>query len=1420
MADVSTFDKIRIGIASPQEIRTWSYGEVKKPETINYRTFKPERDGLFCERIFGPVKDWECHCGRYKKVKFKGIVCDRCGVEVTRSKVRRERMGHIELAAPVCHIWYLKGVPSPLSLLLDISPRPLEKVLYFASYIVTLVDRARINNEMSDFVGTIESALLDVERQGQEMLEEARRRTASDIKEHETAVEPTEEDPIGVAEWSEQDITYRHKLLDEELRDIENDTAERIQRLREGLQLINEKVERKLLLTEDEWSKIDDVLSVLDERLPERSIRDLVQAGMGGAAIRSLLMEVDLEKLARELRQEIASTQGPKRARAVKRLEVAEAFISSKSRPEWMILDAVPVISPELRPMVQLDGGRFATSDLNDLYRRIINRNNRLKKIVEIKAPESIVNHEKRLLQEAVDALIDNGRRQRPVVGSNNRPLKSLSDMLKGKEGRFRKNLLGKRVDYSGRSVIVVGPRLQLHQCGLPKEMAIELFKPFVMKTLVERGYTSNIKTAKRKIDRLNPEVWDALEEVIKEHPVLLNRAPTLHRLGIQAFEPILVDGKAIQVHPLVCSAFNADFDGDQMAVHVPLSVSAQAEARILMLSSKNLFSPANGGPVVSPSKDIVLGSYFMTMEKKNKEPFETIFSGPNEAILAWENGYVDLHDPIRVRISERGSAEKLVRTSTVGRLRFSLILPENMRYVNETIGKKQLGKLISRCSHLHGDERTIQLLDDLKNMGFREATNSGVTVAMSDMEVPEERNRIIKKTEEDVVKLNQQYRRGLITGGERKERVLEKWQGAAKDVGQAIVRTIDHFNPVFIITDSGARGTLSQITQLSGMRGIMSDPFGNMIEDLPVKSNFHEGLSVLEYFVSTHGARKGLADTALRTADAGYLTRRLVDVAQEVIIREEDCGVQAGIYVQEIREGNEIIEPLWERLIGRNTFDDIADPATGEVLIERNVDITEDVAKKVEAAGVKRVGLRSVLTCESRQGVCAKCYGRDLATRQQVDPGVAVGIIAAQSIGEPGTQLTMRTFHTGGIAQKQLVGVANVRQRRQEALKELHQDISQGIVSLDEDREAGGAQSQSSASSDRERVRAVQAVLKVLEDEVGGLLRVVELFEARKPKGQAIVTEFGGTVAAVEQKGLRRVIIHVDQAIREETSAGLLGESLAEDLTLGSDDPIPAGTEINEKIAKKLRESGMTSIKLRRAHLVPYRGQLQIQPGQIVEPGDRLTEGPLDPQKVLELQGVRGVQQYVVREIQRVYKSQGVDINDKHVEVIVRQMLKKRKIKNIGDTRFLPGQVVDKFEFEDENARVRDLDVPGREAEADWVLLGITEASLATESFLAAASFQKTTRVLTEAAVRGKKDNLVGLKENVIIGRLIPAGTGLPQYRNLGVHLEGLESDGIKGTALVVKQGGWGDGDGRFGSSAVVSEEEPSIDQEGESSI
>jgi len=1440
MTDASAFDKIRIGIASPGEVRNWSYGEVKKPETINYRTFKPERDGLFCERIFGPVKDWECHCGRYKKVKFKGIICDRCGVEVTRSKVRRERMGHIELAAPVCHIWYLKGVPSPLSLLLDISPRPLEKVLYFASYIVTYVDRGRINNEMESFKIALEQRVQELEDQRDEDIEQARVDAGAEIKARQTPPEPSEDEEEVIegmeAEpwqpWDEARIVDRNRHMEEEIKDIEKDSLEQIQSLRDALTLLDEKVEKRMLLIEDEYRKLESLMDMLSDKL-ERPLRlndpagEIVRAGLGGAAVKELLEEIDLEKLASDLRGEIALTQGPRRARAIKRLEVAEAFISSKSRPEWMILDAVPVISPELRPMVQLDGGRFATSDLNDLYRRIINRNNRLKKITEIRAPESIVNHEKRLLQEAVDALIDNGRRTRPVVGSNNRPLKSLSDMLKGKEGRFRKNLLGKRVDYSGRSVIVVGPRLLLHQCGLPKEMAIELFKPFVMKALVERGYTTNIKTAKRMIDKLKPEVWDALEEVIREHPVLLNRAPTLHRLGIQAFEPVLVEGKAIQVHPLVCTAFNADFDGDQMAVHVPLSASAQAEARILMLSTHNLFSPADGRPIVAPAQDMVLGAYFMTVMKEGEPRFDT-FGSRADAELAYATAQVGLQDAIDVALPngllQNGAGPgKTVKRTTVGRLLFMDIMPDNMHpfifkmlddmfekkaFKGNGFGKKDLGAIIAQCHRLNGDTRTIQLLDELKALGFQEATKAGMTVAITDMEVPEERNQIIVNAEKNVSSLNKNYQRGLITGGERKERVLEEWQKAAKDVGEAIFETIKPTNPIFMFTDSNARGTRGQITQLSGMRGVMSDPFGNMIEDLPVKSNFHEGLSVLEYFVSTHGARKGLADTALRTADAGYLTRRLVDVSQEVIVRADDCGTELGVYQEEIRDGNEVVEKLWERIYGRFALEDIAYPAThakaGGIIVAKGDLVTQDLAKVIMDSGVRRVGVRSPFTCELRMGICARCYGLDLANSKLVEPGVAVGIIAAQSIGEPGTQLTMRTFHSGGIAQKQLTGVANVRARKQEALKELHNDISRGLVSLDSQAEEPSAAAAPSATGvDRERVRAVQAVLKVLEDQVGGLLRVVELFEARKPKGQAIVTEFSGTVAEIEQKGLRRVIIHTPVVIDENTGSAVSGETLAEDLELGSHpdaeklermtptqakrateipETLVAGTELTDKHIKKIKDVFLvdgvteTQIKVRKAILVPYRGQLQVKQGDVVEAGDRLTEGPLDPQKVLDLQGIRGVSNYVVREIQAVYKSQGVDINDKHIEVIARQMLRKRRIKNAGDSEFLPGQMVDKFEFIDANKKVTDQETPGTEATADWLLLGITEASLATDSFLSAASFQKTTRVLTEAAVRGKKDSLIGLKENVIIGRLIPAGTGLPQYRNIEPRLEGLD--------------------------------------------
>ncbi|NLN76736.1 MAG: DNA-directed RNA polymerase subunit beta' [Armatimonadetes bacterium] len=1345
MADSSTFDKIRIGIASPDEIRSWSCGEVKKPETINYRTFKPERDGLFCERIFGPVKDWECHCGRYKKVKFKGIVCDRCGVEVTRSKVRRERMGHIELAAPVSHIWYLKGVPSPMALLLNISPRLLERVLYFASYIVTYVDRAKINEHLEEIRTSVAAAAEDVINARDAKIAEARKEAAKEEKE-------------GV-DWDDKKRKEHEKKLNELVKQEEHEATNMVDELHETLKLL-ETVQKQELVTEDQYRAIERLLEALAGGF-ELDLRDCFRAGVGGVAVEELLSEIDLEKLARELRKEISQTTGPKRARAIKRLEIVEAFVISKSRPEWMILDCIPVISPELRPMVQLDGGRFATSDLNDLYRRIINRNNRLKKITEIRAPESIINHEKRLLQEAVDALIDNGRRTRPVVGSNNRPLKSLSDMLKGKEGRFRKNLLGKRVDYSGRSVIVVGPSLKLHQCGLPREMALELFKPFVMKTLVEKHYTSNIKTAKRMIDRMRPEVWDALEEVISEHPVMLNRAPTLHRLGIQAFEPILVDGKAIQLHPLACHAFNADFDGDQMAVHVPLSASAQAEARVLMLSTHNLFSPADGRPIVAPIQDIVLGSFYMTMKREAlPEDFvPRVFSNEEDALLAYRSGALDLHEPVKVRLRKSHDSDELeMREITVGRLLFNNVLPPNMRYIDKPIDKKTMSKLVSDCYDGSGHERTVQLLDDLKDIGFRYSTFAGMTISMTDMDIPSQRDEIVRKTQDEVAKKSRMVDNGLITQAERNQQVRDLWTRAAEKVADSLLSGLEPFNPISIITTSGARGSTRQITQLSGMRGLMSDPFGNLIEDLPIKSNFHEGLSVLEYFISTHGARKGLADTALRTADAGYLTRRLVDVAQDVIVRGPDCGTANGIYVSTMEENGDVIETVGDRIKGRTALEDIYLPDQDDPIITAGEMITDQIADAIDAAGLTRVGIRSPLTCELRQGICSKCYGKDMAMGRIAESGTAVGIIAAQSIGEPGTQLTMRTFHTGGVAGKYLTGVAEVKKKKQASLRDLHSDIQRGIVSFEDSIEG----------MERERVKQVQAMLKVLENQVEGLLRVVELFEARKPKGQAIITEVAGEVHSIETKAMKQVIIHTEMPTYDTSM--LAGEKVVGEIINPKTGEVmfEDGAELTEKLARKIKDAGIQIVKLRKAHIVPYRGNLEIEVGQTLQAGDRLTEGPLDPHKVLELQGVRGVMEYLVREIQSVYKSQGVDINDKHVEVLVRQMLKKRKVIEAGDSRFLPGMIVDKFDFDDENARVRDLG--GTEATAEWVLLGITEASLATDSFLSAASFQKTTRVLTDAAVKGKRDNLVGLKENVIIGRLIPAGTGLPRYRQLEV--------------------------------------------------
>ncbi|MGE5328447.1 MAG: DNA-directed RNA polymerase subunit beta' [Deltaproteobacteria bacterium] len=1160
MFESNNFDSIQIGLASPEKIREWSRGEVKKPETINYRTLKPERDGLFCERIFGPQKDWECHCGKFKRVRYKGIVCDRCGVEVTRSKVRRERMGHIELAAPVSHIWYFKGIPSRMGLLLDISPRALEKVLYFASYIII--------------------------------------------------------DP------GQTPLSKMQLLSEKEYRDSVDKFGHRF------------------------------------------------RAGMGAEAIKELLSEIDLETLSDELRDDLKGSTGQKRIRTIKRLEVVEAFRMSGNRPEWMILDVVPVIPPELRPMVQLDGGRFATSDLNDLYRRVINRNNRLKRLLDLGAPDIIVRNEKRMLQEAVDALIDNGRRGRPVTGPGNRPLKSLSDMLKGKQGRFRQNLLGKRVDYSGRSVIVVGPELKLYQCGLPKEMALELFKPFVMKKLVNDGLAHNIKSAKRMVERVRNEVWDVLEEVIKEHPVLLNRAPTLHRLGIQAFEPILVEGRALKLHPLVCTAYNADFDGDQMAVHVPLSAEAQTEARLLMLSANNLLKPQDGRPVAVPTQDMVLGSYYLTIEKEGAKGEGSTFANPQEAEMAYDNGYIELHAKINVRMEKEidGKIQRKIIKTTVGKLIFNAAIPQNLGYVDRSspeklfdmeidflVDRKGLGKIVDKCIRVHGVTQTAVVLDNIKALGFKYSAKGAITISVSDMVIPDEKEKLLKEADEKVEKIVKQFKRGLISDEERYNSVINTWADAVETVTATLMKSLDKFNPLYMMAHSGARGNINQIRQLAGMRGLMANTSGKTVE-IPIRSNLREGLSVLEYFTSTHGSRKGLADTALRTADSGYLTRRLVDVSQDVIVREVDCRTKRGFVVSDIKDGTDIIEPVKERLLGRYLTEKIVNQETGEVIADTDTMIDEAIAEEIVAAGNKKVAIRSILTCQAEYGVCSKCYGANLATGELVNVGEAVGIIAAQSIGEPGTQLTMRTFHTGGVAG---------------------------------------------------------------EDITHGLPRVEELFEARKPKGLAIITEINGTVKISETKKKREIIVTSED-----------GDS--------------------------------------RTYLIPYGSRIKVVDGDVIEAGDEITEGSVNPHDILKIKNVKGVQSYLIQEVQKVYRMQGVDINDKHIEVIVRQMLRKVKVEEPGDTNLLPGAIVDMFDFEEENARVT---VEGREqAEGKRALLGITKASLATDSFLSAASFQETTRVLTEAAIKGKIDPLIGLKENVIIGKLIPAGTGMSRYKDISV--------------------------------------------------
>ena len=1154
MFELNNFESIKIALASPEKIRQWSRGEVKKPETINYRTLKPEKDGLFCERIFGPQKDWECHCGKYRRVRYKGVVCDRCGVEVTKAKVRRERMGHIELAAPMSHIWYFKGIPSRMGLLLDMSPRSLEKVLYFASYVV---------------------------------------------------VDPGE---TGLNE--------------------------------------------KQLLTEKEYRTAVDKYGY-----------NSFTVGMGAEAVKQLLQNIDLEKESKELRADLKDSTGQKRVRTIRRLEVVEAFKKSGNKPEWMILDAIPVIPPDLRPMVQLDGGRFATSDLNDLYRRVINRNNRLKRLLELGAPDIIVRNEKRMLQEAVDALIDNGRRGRPVTGPGNRPLKSLSDMLKGKQGRFRQNLLGKRVDYSGRSVIVVGPELKFYQCGLPKKMALELFKPFVMDKLVKEGFAHNIKSAKSIVEKVKPEVWD----VIKSHPVLLNRAPTLHRLGIQAFEPVLVEGKAIKLHPLVCTAYNADFDGDQMAVHVPLSVEAQAEARFLMLSVNNILAPKDGTPITTPSQDMVLGCYYLTIEAQGGEKGTgTVFKDFNEMLLAYQNQTVQLHSLVKMRVVLEDGRSSIVE-STVGRFIFNENIPQDLGFVDRSVDpfgleidflvdKKALGKIIDKCFRKHGNTETAVLLDHIKSLGFKYSTRGGITVAVADMKIPEAKKGYITAAEEKVDKYEKAYRRGLISDEERYERVIETWTETTEKVTDALMAGLDRLNNIYIMAHSGARGSKNQIRQLAGMRGLMANASGKTVE-VPVKSNFREGLSVMEYFTSSHGARKGLADTALRTADSGYLTRRLVDVSQDVIVREVDCGTTETTETFAIKDGNEVIEVLYDRIVGRYTIDPIVNPTTGEVIVEADSMIKEDEAEKIIAAGIETVQIRTVLNCKTNHGVCSKCYGRNLATGKEVNIGEAVGIIAAQSIGEPGTQLTMRTFHTGGVAGG---------------------DITQGLP------------------------------------------RVEELFEARKPKGLAVITEITGRVE-IDETGKRKEISIVP-------------------------------------------ENGETEV-----YAIPYGSRIRVKHGQMVEAGDPLTQGSINPHDIVRVKGIGGVQDYIVKEVQRVYRMQGVDVNDKHIEVIVRQMLSKVKVEDPGDTELIPGGYEDVLTFDkcNEEAIAQGL----KPAVAKRVLLGITKASLATESFLSAASFQETTRVLTEAAIKGKEDHLIGLKENVIIGKLIPAGTGMKRYKNIAVE-------------------------------------------------
>jgi DNA-directed RNA polymerase subunit beta' len=1401
MLEVNNFSAIRISLASPDQIREWSKGEVTKPETINYRTLKPEKDGLFDERIFGPTKDWECYCGKYKRIRYKGIICDKCGVEVTRSKVRRERMGHIQLASPVSHIWYFKGTPSRLGILLDISPRNLERILYFALYIVTNIDEEarkralqQLEEETEGRGGKSGQRLSELEDELRQDLNkrkdelnaelartreglEAQRTTRTEevvgiaqeiearlaalksgVSEDTIAFGPTGEVVVAAGDKGGKEATARLRKIvgahteqvNAEIQQREKDEARAVEQKIEDLQAgiddtlrgEKEKLQEQAQGLKDELRKVRDEIEglkpmqtlgeneyrMLDEKYNGAGKARLFSAGMGAEAIRDIISRMDLEELARSLHVEVRTSSGQRRKKAIKRLRLIEAFRRSGTRPDWMILSVLPVIPPDLRPMVQLDGGRFATSDLNDLYRRVINRNNRLKRLLELGAPEIIIRNEKRMLQEACDALIDNGRRGRAIAGTGNHRLKSLSDMLKGKQGRFRQNLLGKRVDYSGRSVIVVGPELKLHQCGLPKKMALELFKPFVMRQLVEKGFAHNIKSAKRIVERVRPEVWDVLEEVIKDHPVLLNRAPTLHRLGIQAFMPVLVEGSAIQIHPLVCTAFNADFDGDQMAVHVPLSSAAQEEARTMMLSTANLLSPADGSPVVAPTQDMVLGNYYLTMDgaaTRSKKPIR-LFSSEDEAILAFQLRTVTLHEPVEAEIKtwdeELGALRPQRTKTTVGRVIFNQILPDRLRYSNAIMKRTELKRLVDECYRLLGPEETAHLVDGIKDVGFEFATRGGLTIGLFDIEIPKNKAESLRTADSSVAEIDRQFQRGLITDDERYEQVVGVWQDTTARMSDEMMKGLDPFGPVTMMTSSGARGNKGNIGQLGAMRGLMADPSGRII-DVPVRSNFREGMTVLEYFISTHGARKGLADTALRTADSGYLTRRLVDVAQDVITREDDCGTEEGSWITRAESADEA-DAFQRRLVGRLSAAPMRDPGPkpkkgadktekteGALIVDRNELITEEIAAAIDAAGIDEVLVRSPLTCEARYGVCRACYGRNLATGEMVGSGEAVGIIAAQSIGEPGTQLTMRTFHTGGVA---------------------------GL------------------------------------DITAGLPRVEELFEARVPKGKAEMSHIDGVAEILRSDAGTKVKVTSRESYDTTLAVPAGAEMLAApgDLveagqvtarSTGSDGSVVEvsspvrGFLVKDKDGLIVRAEDVVE----REYTIPHNAKILVENGEEIRAGDAITDGPINPQEYLDTRGKDAVQRYLVKEVQKVYRSQGVTINDKHIEIIVRQMLRKVRIDQPGDVDLLPTELIDRLDFEEANNRV--LSEGGEPATAQTVLLGVTKASLNTSSFLAAASFQETTRVLTEAAINGAKDHLIGLKENVIIGKLIPAGTGAP---------------------------------------------------------